>query len=78
MNEKYLDTLDEGELSLVNWQYGLNGSFFTGLWDAIKNADRLNLQRLSLSFPSHVEAFIRFTTEKNYWTDMQKKLFAKD
>lgn len=53
--------LNEGEKSLLKWQYNMHGDFFTGLWKAISHADLGNLARLKLAFPEHVIAYEAFT-----------------
>ena len=77
-NAEFLKTLNEGERSLVNWQYAMMGGFEECLWGAIKRADTHNLNRISMGFPEHVEAYINYTRVDGWWTKMYENLFLPD
>lgn len=77
-NVEFLNSLNEGERSLVNWQYNMMGGFESALWDAIKRADEGNLARLALGFPEHVEAYINYASVNGWWTSFQRQLFKVD
>lgn len=77
-NTEFLKTLNEGERSLVNWQYSMMGGFESALWDAIKRADTGNLDRLAKGFPYHVEAYLNYTQASGWWTAFYKNLFLPD
>ena len=49
--------ITEQEKLVIQWQFRLCGSFYTALWNAIKQADEENLDRLALGFPDHVAGF---------------------
>lgn len=51
----------EAEKAVVKWQFRMNGSFFSALWEAIKYADDFNLARLHIAFPIEVEGFRQWT-----------------
>ena len=75
MNNEYFLSLDKGEQELVEWQFRLNqGSFKSALWNAIKNADDINLARLFLGFPSQIEAYRKYTGIKGWWLEIRKGL----
>jgi hypothetical protein len=45
----------------LDYQYGSGGSFFKALFDAIKQADYINLAKIELGFPEEVEAYKTWT-----------------
>lgn len=53
-------SITDGEHTLLKWQHGGNGHFFTALWEAIIRADLGNLRRLEAGFPSEVQAYRDF------------------
>ena len=69
--------LTKGEKFIVDWQYGLGGSFKITLAQAISFADTINLAKLHLAFPEEVKAFTAFSTEENWWLNLQKKIKGK-
>lgn len=58
--------------AVLKWQWHLYGSFFTCLFDAIKQADDDNLARLSKGFPVEVAGFLAWNRG-----DLAKELRAK-
>jgi len=56
-----------GERRLCEWQFGLSGSFFRSLFNAMSVADRENLAKLKRAFPDEVKAYRRFASEAGYW-----------
>ena len=44
------------EQLVLKWQFGLYGSFYTALWQAMTLADPENLLRLEKGFPEQVAA----------------------
>lgn len=74
MNYDEYTNLTEGEQSLVDWQYGRCGHFFTCLWQAICRADDGNQERLRLAFPSHVDAYRKYAYEDGWWQKIQERL----
>ena len=66
--------LSQGERRLVEWQFGLSGSFVTQLFMLIARADSGNRIRLSLAFPDEVIAYQRFAGEDAYWTGLCERL----
>ena len=69
-----LGELTKGERFIVDWQYHLAGSFCTVLARAISAADTINLAKLALGFPEEVKAFVAFSTEEDWWPNLQKKV----
>ena len=65
--------MNEGERKLVEFQYGMSGSFYTKFFEAAFNADGYNLARLGVGFPEEIEAVKRFRGEPNYWQDLEKE-----
>lgn len=55
------DEFSEADKQALRWQYGLFGSFYTSLYDAIKHADRSNLVKLAKGFPVEVEGYLNWT-----------------
>lgn len=45
----------------LEYQYRVSGSFYTALFDAIKQADPDNRDRVALGFPEEVEAYLCWT-----------------
>ena len=41
----------------LEFQFGMTGSFYTALFQAIQQADESNLHRLAQGFPEEVEAY---------------------
>lgn len=66
--------ITEGERSLYRWQYKIAGSFERCLWDAITAADSTNLAAIAQGFPSHVEAYRRYTSEHGYFDELCKRM----
>ena len=63
--------LTPAECELIDWQYDQIGSDFKRpLWAAICAADKGNRDRLALGFPEQVEAYRRYTGERDYWNDV--------
>lgn len=66
--------LTKEEQAVVEWQYQLNGGFFTALWVAICCADTWNLEKLEKSFPIHVGGFRKYREEADWWPTVLKKI----
>lgn len=66
--------ITEGERSLYRWQYKIAGGFERSLWDAITAADSTNLAAIAQGFPSHVEAYRRYTSERGYFDELCKRM----
>jgi hypothetical protein len=76
MNYNYTVFLkqDEGVKSLIKWQMGEHGGFFTALWKAISTADLHNQELLSKGFPLHIKAYRRYATEGGWWENLLNEL----
>lgn len=55
------EEFSEADKQAIRWQYGLFGSFYGSLFDAIKHADRQNLVKLAKGFPTEVEGFLNWS-----------------
>ena len=44
--------------AVLKWQWRLYGDFYTALWNAIKQADDGNLERLARGFPVEIKGFL--------------------
>jgi hypothetical protein len=66
--------LTEGERSLYRWREGGMGGFERALWGAIAAADSTNLVAIAKGFPTHVEAYISYTTKSGYWDALVKRI----
>ena len=73
-NKEEWDKLGAGEKHLFFWQFGLHGGFYSALWDALKQADRTNLELLAQAYPYDVRALQRFRNEEGYWVSILIKL----
>jgi len=62
-----------GEIKLIEFQNGMSGSFYNALFIAISKADNENLNKLKLSFPEEVEAYINYINTPGYWEDLKQK-----
>ena len=69
--------LTEEEIAVYNWQFGLQGDFFTALWNAIIKADAQNLAQLSLAFPNEVSGYQKYTRQNGWWEQVVKKWDAR-
>jgi len=67
------NTLTEEETIIIYWQLELLGGFYTTLMKAITLADTEHLDKLALSFPVHVNAYKRFSTESGWWQTVTTK-----
>ena len=65
--------LTAAEQAVVEWQYRMCGDFKAALWEAIGRADDGNLARLRLGFPHEVDGYMRFSRERGWWPDVQKR-----
>jgi hypothetical protein len=54
------DAWTEAEKCVIRWQYNHYGHFYSRLFEAIKSADYINIQRLRLGFPDEVEGFLQW------------------
>ena len=54
------DQFNNGEKSLIEWQYRMCGDFRSALWKAISHADDGNLNRLAKGFPQEIAAYYDF------------------
>ncbi|MCW3134539.1 MAG: hypothetical protein N2V78_09455 [Methanophagales archaeon] len=68
--------MNTGERRLCEWQFGLSGSFFRSLFNAISVADRENLTKLERAFPDEVKAYKRFAYEVGYWERLSEEYRA--
>ena len=66
--------LSRGEIKFIEYQLGLSGSFYKGLFDLFWHADRDNMMRLEVSFPEEIEVVKRYSREEDYWDDLKKRL----
>lgn len=73
-NQVEFNKLTAGEQSLVMWQYHMEGGFMSTLWELLVRADRENLARLELAFPSHVKAFRNYSQVHGWWEGIQDRL----
>lgn len=74
INYKEFSKLNEGERSLVEWQYGFGGMFNTRLWEVICTADEDNLKLLAKGFPKHVETYYNYARKNGWWQELEKRL----
>ena len=65
---------DEGVKSLIKWQAGEHGSFFTCLWKCICAADLTNLECLRRAYPKHIAAYDRYRLESHWWENLLNEL----
>lgn len=65
--------LTQGEKFILDWQFGVLGSFIEHLAKAMEYADNSNLTKLSLGFPDEVEAYRKYTSEPGWWSALQAK-----
>lgn len=75
ITQKALDSLDEYELAVFEWQYHLKGHFYDALWEAICRADTGNLDLLYKAFPVEVEGFRLYAYKLGWWPAVEKKVF---
>jgi len=68
-----LESLNAGELFIVQWQYRMLGGFSSALMQAISKADMWNLAKLEKGFPNEVSAYKYFSTEDGWWEKVQEK-----
>jgi len=59
---------------IMQWQYGFLGNFHEALFKAICAADEGNLDKLSLGFPYEVSGYRKYTQQKGWWQEVQKKI----
>ena len=74
VNLEKFSRLDEGTQSLIKYQYRMIGDFFKCLWEAIYRADEVNLEKLALGFPLHVQALKNFRHKSGWWTEVRKSV----
>ena len=74
MNTKAFEECTLSERFIIEWQYNMLGGFKSALIDAISRADNDNLAKLSVGFPNEVEGFRKFSRDKNWWPDLQKRM----
>jgi len=65
--------LTSGEIKLCEYQKGMTGSFFTGLFKLMEIADGDNMERLQKAYPEHAKAFQRYRHEPGYWEALEKR-----
>jgi hypothetical protein len=65
--------MNEGEKKFMFYQRGIEGSFFTALFDAIMKADQSNLNKLKLAFPEEATVVEKFRNEPGYYQDLERK-----
>ena len=65
--------MNDGEYSLVKWQYHRAGDFTNALFGALMRADQHNLNRFKLAFPEETEAYDRYAHEPGYWDALKKE-----
>jgi len=53
---------------------GMTGWFDTNLFDLIKSADSVNIEKLRLGFPDEVETYEQFKSNELTITDIEKEL----
>jgi len=63
-----------GELFVVKWQLGIQGSFMKLLAETIGRADSTNREKLMLAFPDEVTAMNQFYYEEGWWTKLCDRL----
>ena len=65
---------DIGVQSLIKWQFGEHGGFWTAMWKAISTADESNLMRLSAAYPLEVQAYRSYTSLPGWWEKLLEQL----
>ena len=65
--------LNQGEIKFLQYQLGISGGFYTGLFDLYWKADRVNKGLLMMTWPQEMEAAERYAGEDGYWEALQKK-----
>lgn len=69
-----LEKLSYGEKFVVEWQYGMLGSFREALVYAIMKADIVNSAKLAKGFPEEVKAIHNYQNVEGWWESVQEKL----
>lgn len=64
-----------GQEKLCDYLHGKSGSFYNALFEAIFKADTQNLERLSRSFPSEVDAYKSYKHVPGFWEDLEVLYF---
>lgn len=70
----HLINLTRGEIKFIEYQLGMTGAFYTGLFELFWKADRFNSDRLMLAFPEEIEAAWKFSNEPDWWENISKKV----
>lgn len=71
--EKLKGELNAGEKLFVEHMRGLNGSFYTKLFEAAMAADNTNLAKMENGFPLEIQAVRRYKNELGYWEDLEER-----
>jgi len=69
--ENYNFTTEEA--IIFEWQFDMMGSFFKNLMQAIMLADGCNLEKISRSYPHHVEALLQWRNG-TLWRELTAKM----
>jgi len=65
--------INKGEKLFVEFQLGMNGSFYTSFFRAAMVADTINSHKLYEGFPEEIEAVRKFKNEDGYWEELQER-----
>jgi len=69
-----VEGLTPEESFIFNWQYYRFGGFLTRLVKVLLAADSDNFERLRKGFPVECRALEYFWNEKDWWSNVQKKI----
>jgi len=65
--------MTRAEQKFMFYKNGLEGSFFTALFDAMEKADRENLNKLKSAFSDEAFVVERYKNEPGYFQKLEKE-----
>lgn len=69
--------MNEGEKKLVEYNFGMSGSFYKNFFETAFRADGFNLSRLEAGFPQEIQALKRYRSEPGYWDGLKEEFMNK-
>lgn len=65
--------MTKAEQKFMFYKNGMEGSFFTALFDAMEKADHVNLNRLKSAFPDEAYVVERYRDEHGYFQKLERE-----
>ena len=75
LNQVDFSRLAPDEIEVFMWQYGYHpqGTFWWHFWEAVKQADDMNLLNLDAGFAMQIQGLRKYRGQEDWWKEVERK-----